>query len=89
MSETHEPRPSKPPAARCVNVQTGFSLAPWQSSAEPVCGVGGAELEKSALHLQDKLHAQGWQPVHSQCRTMPVPINRKSLWPPLLLGILQ
>lgn len=88
LSETHETRPSKPPAAQCVNVQTGFSSAPRQRSAEPVCGVRGAELEKSALHLQDKLWAQGWQPVDSRCRTMPVPINRKSLWPPLLLGIL-
>lgn len=59
ISETHERSPSKPPAAWCVNVQTGLSLAPWQSSAEPVCEVGGAELAKSALHLQDKLHAQG------------------------------
>lgn len=88
LSETHETRPSKPPAAQCVNVQTGFGSAPRQRSAEPVCGVRGAELEKSALHLQDKLWAQGWQPVDSRCRTMPVPINRKSLWPPLLLGIL-
>lgn len=86
LSETHETRALKPPAARCVNVQA--QPGPWQCSAEPVCGVGGAELDKSALHLQDKLRAQGWQPVHSQCRTMPVLINRKSLWPPLLLGIL-
>lgn len=58
-------------------MQTGIILAPWQRSAEPVCGVGGAELERSALHLQDKLRAQGWQPVHSQCRTMPVPKTGK------------
>lgn len=70
LNETHEARPLKPPAARYVNVQTGFSLAPGQRPAEPVCGVEGAELEKSTLHLQDKLVLRAgsqFSPSAEQC----------------------